>query len=79
MAKAAVKKGLKRGDAVVVKDRLWAIVDGAGRLAWDYPDLPVHTHRDDAVNALREAREGNFIGVESWKVVRLNDVTGTVV
>ncbi len=72
-------KSLKRGDTVVIKDRLWAIVDGNGRFAWAPPEVPVFIRRDDAKNCLQEAREGNFINVENWKVIRLNDVTGVVV
>jgi hypothetical protein len=76
---AKVARGLKKGDSVTITDRLYAVVDAKGRLA--YLTLPFGDDNDRAphvYNTRLEARAtADTIGGGA-RVIRLGDISGIV-
>jgi len=74
---AKVARGLRKGDAVTVTNRLYAIVSAKGKLQFDkgaaeqgsgYPDVAIYSTRRGAQLARREGE----------RVIRLGDISGIV-
>lgn len=69
MATKLKKAGLKKGDAVVVKNRIYAVVDKSGRIAWGADGFCIFGTRKEARD---DQQEHEF-------VIRLRDIIGDVV
>ena len=69
---AKIVRGVKKGDAITFTNRLYAVVDAKGRLQFGPDGVP-------RIEPTRTAARGIAAGLGlSFRIARLNDITGLV-